>query len=174
MKYFQLLRSGIETINLMNLLLRNPQLWNADRVRTTFPGSSHAEASDILLRWGENSIDAILAWDRDAMKVMSPFKAFAVSVLTFMGGVQLGRVIITRLAPGGKIAPHVDGGANAAWYTRTHLVLQGKPGNRFTVEDETVEMKTGELWWFENKRQHACVYESKDDRVHLIIDIRIE
>lgn len=174
MKYFQRLRDSIDTTNLMNALLRNPQLWDANPVRKSFPGSAHMEASDILLRWGEDSFDAILAWDREPMKAMPPFKEVSIGIMHILKGVQLGRVVVTRLKPGGKITPHTDGGRNAAFYTRTHLVLYGKPGNSFTVEDETVEMITGQLWWFENKRQHSCFNGSDDDRVHLIVDMRVD
>jgi quercetin dioxygenase-like cupin family protein len=108
------------------------------------------------------------------MKIMPAFKETALGVMQLLRGVQLGRMIVTRLKPGGTIAPHEDQGQVAKWYTRTHLVLAGKPGNMFTVEDETVQMLTGELWWFENKRSHSCVNKSDDDRVHLIMDVRVE
>jgi len=174
MKYFQRLREGVETARLLNLLLVNPRWWDADPVRRSFPGSAHIEASDILLRWGENSLDAIPAWDREPMKAMPAFKETAVAIMQTLKGVQLGRVIVTRLPPGGRITPHIDGGLNAEFYTRTHLVLHGRPGNMFTSGDETVQMLTGEVWWFENKQQHSCINNSDDDRVHLIVDIRVD
>jgi hypothetical protein len=174
MRNFQRLRTGIDTTILVNLLLRHSEYWDVDPVRTTFPGSSHVEASDILLRWGENSLDAIPAWDREPMKAMPVFKQVSIGLMETLKGVQLGRVIVTRLKPGGKIAPHIDEGLNAKFYTRTHLVLQGLPGNMFWCGGERVEMLTGEFWWFNNTQEHFCHNNSGDDRVHLIVDIRVD
>jgi len=61
-------------------------------------------------------------------------------IMNILKGSQLGRVIVTRLPPGGKIAPHVDTGKCAEFYQRVHLVLHGEPGNLFFCGDEQVTM----------------------------------
>ncbi|MEL6920992.1 MAG: aspartyl/asparaginyl beta-hydroxylase domain-containing protein [Pseudomonadota bacterium] len=37
--------------------------------------------------------------------------------------------------------------------------------------DEEVRMKTGELWWFDNKAEHEAMNDSETDRIHLIFDL---
>lgn len=87
-------------------------------------------------------------------------------------GLRLGRVLVTRLAPGRTIAVHADiRGTYAARYARYHAVLQGLPGSLFRAGPETVCMQTGEVWWFDGAAEHEVVNNSADDRIHLVIDI---
>jgi hypothetical protein len=88
--------------------------------------------------------------------------------------VRLGRVIISRLAPGKQITPHVDGGAPATHYTRYQIALQSLPGCLFNAGGESVNMRTGDVWWFDNQQEHSVVNHSAADRIAMIVDLRIE
>ncbi|MCH7852629.1 MAG: aspartyl/asparaginyl beta-hydroxylase domain-containing protein [Candidatus Marinimicrobia bacterium] len=88
-------------------------------------------------------------------------------------GSRLGRVLITRLAPGKSIAPHADGGAPAEYYERYQVALQSLPGCLFTVGDETVTFNAGDVWHIDNRMTHSVVNNSADDRVVMIVDIRV-
>ena len=85
---------------------------------------------------------------------------------------QLGRVLITRLAPGKRIAAHADQGAPATYYTRFQYVLQSEPGCTFRCGDEVLTMKPGEVWQFDNEREHEVVNASASDRLACVIDVR--
>ena len=178
MRYFYRLAEGIRVLPLMAAIARQPQLWNQDTLRQTFDKSPHAQVDDILLRFsapGENVGDNLEAVDRDAMRALPNVKDEILNVMRVVGGSRLGRVIITKLEPGKKIAPHSDQlGEYAKYYTRYHLVLQGMPGSLFNCGDETVCMQTGELWWFDASAEHSVVNNSKDDRIHMLIDVRID
>jgi len=52
-------------------------------------------------------------------------------------------------------------------------VLQGLPGSLYKCGDETVEMLTGEIWWFDAHSTHEVLNNSAGDRVHLLVDVRI-
>jgi aspartyl/asparaginyl beta-hydroxylase (cupin superfamily) len=93
-------------------------------------------------------------------------------LMRLVDGVTLGRVIITKLAPGKKIMPHVDGGAPATYYTRYQVALQSLPGALFTIGDETVNFESGEVWLIDNKKEHSVTNNSRDDRIVMIVDIR--
>jgi hypothetical protein len=84
----------------------------------------------------------------------------------------LGRVIVNRIAPGGRIFPHADTPAHAEYYSRFHLVLQGAQGCRFRAGDESTEWETGAVFWFNNKLEHEVINDSPVDRIHLVIDAR--
>ena len=58
MNYFQQLASGINVTPLMNAIQRQPELWDAHPIRTSHPGTAHAQVSDILLRF--NDLDEYL------------------------------------------------------------------------------------------------------------------
>lgn len=175
MKYFLKMAENIQVLPLLSSLARHPELWNADDARTTFEDSPHVDVDDILLRFGSKDGDSLEAVDLSPARVVTGAKQMALDIMKLVNGSRLGRVVITKLAPGGKILPHADvKGEYTAYYTRYHVVLQGLPGSTFSCGDETVTMRTGELWWFDAHAEHAVANNSQDDRIHMLIDVRIE
>lgn len=175
MRYFYKLTEGVLVMPLMAQLARHHELWDVDPTRTEFEGTPHAAASDILLRFGKSDGDDLEATDRAAMQALKGAKTMALDVMGLVRGSRLGRVVITQLEPGERIAPHADvKGLYASYYTRYHVVLQGLPGSLFVCGDETVNMVTGDVWWFDAAAQHAVINNSKDDRVHMLVDVRID
>lgn len=85
---------------------------------------------------------------------------------------ELGLVTVSRMTPGGVIAPHIDGGAYFNHYHRIQIPLQACEGIEFTCEDETVQMKAGEVWCFDNKRVHSVRNHGLADRTNLYFDAR--
>lgn len=175
MRYFYRLGENLRVLPVMAAIARQPDLWNEDRLRQTFDDSPHTQVDDILLRFGEIDGDDLEATDRVAMTRLPDVKSEILNVMRVVQGTRLGRVIITKLEPGRKILPHKDVlGKYAEYYTRYHLVLQGMPGSIFTCGDETVNMLTGELWWFDAHAEHSVANNSKDDRIHMLIDVRVD
>lgn len=86
-------------------------------------------------------------------------------------GGELCRATLVRLAPGGMVHPHIDGGDYYKIRDRYHLVLISKEGSFMQSGGETVRMQEGELWWFDNKALHEAHNESAEGRVHLIFDL---
>ncbi len=175
MRYFYRLAENANVLPIMAALSRQPDLWNADNCRREFEGTPHAATSDILLRFGSKDGNDLEAVDAPVMAKLPGVKNHALTVMGLVGGSRLGRVIITRLEPGKKILPHKDTeGAYSKYYTRYHLVLQGLPGSLFNCGDETVQMQTGELWWFNAAAEHSVINNSRDDRIHCLIDVRVD
>jgi len=90
-----------------------------------------------------------------------------------VNGVQLGRVVITRLAPGKSIAAHEDHGAPAWFYQRYQVMLQCRPGCVFKCGEEVIAASTGEVFWFDNTKTHSVTNNSDTDRIALIVDVRL-
>jgi hypothetical protein len=87
-------------------------------------------------------------------------------------GERLGRVMINKLRAGGKIFPHADSPAHAAYWDRYHFVLQSGPGCNFRCGDETTNLQAGNVYWFNHALEHEVVNNSSLDRIHMIVDIR--
>lgn len=175
MRYFHKVAENVGVMPLMHALMLQPGLWDEDMLRTTFEGSPHKAVSDILLRFGKPDGDDLMAQDRPCMQKLPMAKPLALDLMRGVGGSQLGRMVITRLEPGKKILPHKDvKGAYCDFYSRYHVVLQGLPGSLFTCGDETVNMRSGEIWWFDAKSEHMVDNNSADDRIHLLVDVRID
>lgn len=175
MRYFFKLHEGLRVLPIMASIARQPELWNANNLRREFENTPHLAADDILLRFGNEDGSGLEAVDLPAMLKLPDVKSQALDIMRLVQGSRLGRILVTRLEPGQKILPHKDTeGEYANYYTRYHLVLQGMPGSLFNCGNETVNMQTGELWWFDASAEHSVVNNSRDDRVHMLIDVRID
>ena len=84
---------------------------------------------------------------------------------------ELGRATLVALQPRGWVRPHVDAGAYYRPRDRFHLVLQSRDGSPLTSGGETVVMREGELWAFDNKAAHDARNPTDVARVHLIFDV---
>lgn len=176
MRHFQLVGS-VDALPLVHAIQRQPDLWNANTLRTTYPGSPHAAADDIWLFFNATDDAAAVVDDKDAIPYpawerLPQARALVFDLMRRVEGVRLGRVLITRLAPGKRITPHADMGAPAEYYDRYQIALQSLPGCVFRIEDESVTFRAGEVWWIDNCREHSVTNNSADDRIVMIVDIR--
>jgi hypothetical protein len=174
MRNFHRLAQGLAVGPLMASIARHPDLWDSDKLRTGIANGPHAEASDIILRFGKPDInDLYPSDDRPAMALLGA-KGMALQIMTLVGGSELGRVLVTRLEPGKHILPHADEGTYSDRFDRYHVCLQSLPGNLFRCGDEAISPETSDLWWFNSSIEHEIANNSKDDRITLIVDVRID
>lgn len=179
MNNFQCLAAGVDVVPAYNAVMRNPQLWNQNTLRTRHPRTAHSDVDDIWLRFNEvdeanpvGVVDDKECVNYPAWWLFPQAQKLVFDLMAKVQGERLGRVLIARLKPGRRITPHVDGGAPAEYYDRYHIVLFSAPGCLFRAGDETVHMGTGQIWWFDNTKEHEVINNSVDDRVHLVVDIR--
>lgn len=180
MRNFHLLASGVDMQPLAREIARQPELWKADTYLRDYPQGPFADVETIFCRFPPCSVTEIERFERDQHECVWMDGAIhlpAVRPLVFglMASVQaerLGRVMINRIRPGGRIYPHADTPVHAEYWDRHHYVVQASPGCSFRCADETVQMSTGEVWWFRNELEHEVINNSADDRTHLIIDVR--
>ena len=83
----------------------------------------------------------------------------------------LGRATLVTLLPKSRVFPHIDAGEYYRIRDRFHLVLKSPSGSPLTAGGETVVMRKGELWVFNNKVRHSAENPSDEPRVHLIFDV---
>lgn len=180
MKNFQMLAAQVHVSPVLNAVLRDKSLWNANTLRTSHELSPHKQVEDIWLRFNKLPKDGeelALLDDHESINYPAWFKLpeaqkLVLDLMQIVRGERLGRVLITSLAPGKSIAAHVDGGSHAEYYDRYHIVLQGLPGSIFRCGEEVVQMLSGEVWWFDNGVEHEVINNSADDRIHIVVDIR--
>lgn len=185
MKNFQRIFDGVDVAKIHHALIRQPALWNDNKFRTTYENTPHVDVDDIIVRY--SSPDALnpkntknvqndhgAVWYPAAEK-LPQIKPVLLDLMRYVDGYQMDRCLITRLKPGGRILPHAD---NVGDYVhlegiaRYHIVIQGLPGSLYRCGDETVQMLTGEVWWFDAHKEHEIQNNSADDRIHLMADFR--
>lgn len=157
--------------------MRQPELWDKNTLRTEHPNTAHSEVNDIWLRFNDTTdtstvIDGHESIDYPAFLALPQARQIIFDLMRVVEGKRLGRVLITKLKPGKKITPHIDGGSHAAYYSRFHVTLQNQPGSIFRCENETINMVSGDVWWFNNSVEHEVVNNSADDRLTMIVDIK--
>jgi len=175
MRHFLQIATGVDVQPLLLALYRQPRLWNQNRIRTTYPGTPHAEVDDILLRFqapDSNVVDENETVWYPAIAALPEARALVFALMARVQGERLGRVLLTRLPPGKTIARHADAGSPAVYYERFHVSLQCPPEALFRAGDEVVWMAPGEAWWFNNQAEHQVWNEGETDRIVLIVDIR--
>lgn len=173
-------------IPLLVAIKRRPELWKEDTYLRDYPQGPFGDVESIMLRFPVKTVheteealrrhqanfDQHENVDYPAYKLLTEARPLVMNLMSYVGGERLGRVMINKLKPGGRIYPHPDTEEHANYYSRFHIVLQSGPGALFRAEDERVHMGTGEIWWFNNKVEHEVINNSADDRIHMVVDIR--
>jgi hypothetical protein len=181
MKNFQLM-ANINIVPLMIQVARQADLWKADTYLRDYPQGPFGDTETIFLRFPPSSVTEMerstkdqheCVWMDGALHLPAA-RQMIFNLMATVEGERLGRVMINKLRPGGRIYPHADTPAHAEYWDRFHIVLQSLPGNNFRCGDETIHMRTGEVWWFQNAVEHEVVNNSADDRIHMIVDIRTQ
>jgi len=175
---FLKIADGLDITPLLLKIKQNPSLWDQNTLRTHHSGTAHCEASDIWLRFNEipknpeTVIDDKICINYPAFHILTECHPIILSLMNRVRGEIIGRCLITRLMPGKRIHPHADMGAPAEYYERYHIPLKSMPGVVFRAGDEQVEMRPGEVWWFDNQKEHEVINNSQDERIVMIVDIR--
>lgn len=181
-----LLSKGLDTTPLLLAIMRRPELWKEDTYLRDYPQGPFGQVESIMLRFPVKSVkqtqeeveqhllthDPHESIDYPPYKLLPEARPLVMSLLHYVGGERLGRVMINKIAPGGVIFPHADTPLHCEYYTRFHIVLKSAPGVMFRCGDERAYFEPGSAFWFNNALEHEVINESPDDRIHLVMDAR--
>lgn len=181
MKHFQKI-ARYNVVNLEDQLDACPELWNTHAQRTrndTFYGTS-----DIWVRFRD---PAELKEPKDfgtphfpvwypAWHKLPALKPIVFDLMARVRATHLGGILITRIPPHGEIKPHHDrGGWHAEFYQRkVYVPIKTNDHVANHCEEETVIMRRGDAWWFNNLVTHSVVNGGDSERVTLIVCMRTE
>jgi hypothetical protein len=161
-------------------------VWREDTYLRDYAQGPFKDTESIILRFPDRSVhatDEALAahmanfdqhenYDQPVFKLLPEARPLIFNLMAMAQGERLGRVMINKLVPGGRVFPHADTPVHAEYWDRFHIVLQSQPGSNFRAGDETVHMQTGDIWWFNNREEHEVVNNSAGERIHMVVDIR--
>lgn len=195
MKHFHFLAHGIDVNPLMLAIRRQPDLWQEDTFLRHYPQGPFGQTETIMIRFPEkveglteeqieaykaNQLaghDQYEAVNYPALAALPEARKLVFDLMARVNGERLGRVMINKVSPGGRIFPHADTPEQTKYYTRMHIVLHGLPGAILRCGDgddaEQINMNTGDCFWFNNALTHEVVNNSADDRVSMVVDIRL-
>lgn len=160
--------------------------WQADTYIRHFPQGPFGDTESIILRFPTRSVhetqealaEHLRHWDQhenywlpiaDELPLL---KRLIFNLARNMEASRIGRCIVNKMQPGGRIYRHADSPDHAAYWSRHHIVLHAWSGNDFHCGDEVVNMLTNEIWWFNNLLEHEVHNNSNDYRIHLVVDLK--
>lgn len=190
------LAEGVDVLPLRLAIARQPHLWKEDTYLRHYPQGPFGEVESIMLRFPEKivfdpadpkakrkleaykrnmlpGVDAHECVDYPPYKLLTDARPLVMQLMTRVAGERLGRVMINKINPGGRIFPHADTPVHAEYWDRFHIVIQSAEGVDFRCGDERVYMAEGECYWFQNLIEHEVVNASDIDRIHMVVDVRL-
>ncbi len=160
---------GIDYAALLTQLTEQPDLWKPDPYWLQHKQGSVLYAQDnIVLRYIKAP-----GYTRPAMLALPAAQDIVRSLLWVTRGALLGNVVISRLGPRQEIVPHIDTMPPGIppLYQRHQVPLSVAPGCLFHCGDESVYMRPGQAWWFNNQVTHSVKNDSDADRISMFVDI---
>ena len=163
----------IDNIDISNLKSKvkkyNQKQWNEFNFRQkTF--DVHKKTQTIPLIYNENIDKTPIECDDFKNFEQEMYDVWKVLRSSYSYG-SIVRAILVKLSKNSKIDRHIDGGKGLEDCIRHHIPIITNKKVLFTVDDETINMKAGEIWRIDNLNKYpSVVNNSKYDRVHLIVE----
>lgn len=155
--------------------------WNEHRMRTVVDGP-HRHVSDIWVRcldWKvmqRNPADFNLphrsSWYPKTSGILRMAKSIAIDIYNYIGGEQLGGVLITKIPAGCCVMPHIDHGWHARFYEKYALSIQAEAPQEFCFEKKRLTTQQGDVFTFDNRYSHWVTNPSPQDRITMIVCIK--
>lgn len=179
-KNIQHIASGINVFPLLTSILRQPELWNQHPFREKNLGP-HVGVDDIWVRyndWKNYTGDKHSFNDfHDSVWYPSYYALPQVRDIIFplmqaVEGERLGGVLITRIPAHGSVKPHIDSGWHVDYYDKYAIQLQSNSKQSFNFHGESFISSPGDIYKFNNKKEHWVINDSDFDRITLIVCIK--
>lgn len=196
MRNFRIIQDNMDVSKLALAVAMEPARWEADTFLRKYPQGPFGDTDTIMLRFPEIATgltdeqielykqNMLPGYDqhesvfRPAWDQLPQAHDFVFDLARFTRATRIGRVLINRIKPGGRIFRHADTPEHVRYWRRFHLVLQGQPGAVIYCgeesdgsKDEAMQMLTGRLFWFRNELEHEVRNESSIDRISMVIDL---
>jgi quercetin dioxygenase-like cupin family protein len=181
---------GINTQHLQQALDTHAHLFGRITLRSAPPGGPHKEMTDIWVRYNDitkyTPNDANFCTDISdfndehdsvwypAYHALPELKPILFWMMGTFEGERLGGILITKLPPGGKIQPHVDGGWHAKYYEKFYVAVKTPKGSVFGFNDGNIEAQDGDIYWFDNSVPHWVHNDTAEDRIAMIVCIKTD
>ena len=175
MENIKIIKRGINVSKILKQLEDNPEDWGvqtrADGAKSMLSyGFPEVKAGVLqLVMGGVTSMDQYVG-DTDICIPTSAAERHT-EVIRFMKRhfKTYSRCGFLSLPVGGEVGKHIDIGTYYQTRDRYHLAIQGEYD--YTVGDETVSVKAGDLIWFNNKLPHGTKNTGDSVRITFVFDV---
>lgn len=180
MNFISEIPHSIDTSDILDELESKEEAWTLDTSRQR-KYKSQQDTETIFLRSVQKPFPANVPPDSGTNQVhpsreTSLAKDFpeamkaAAGIASLVDG-ELGRVMLVKLKPGGRIPAHSDNGDYFRVRHRFQLLLTSNDGVSLACRDEHVTPVSGQLIWCDNKEQYEESNQGTTPTVRLIVDV---
>lgn len=173
---------------LAELQKADPKVWREDTYLRDYPQGPFGDTESIIFRFPprtvhetEKAVAEHLANFDQHENVWQPvakdfpeFRKVVFKMAHDLGATRIGRVMLNKLNPGGRIYAHADTPVHAEYWCRFHIVVGALEGSTFRCGDVTESFTTGDVFFFRNELEHEVHNTSAAPRLHLVMDFKIE
>ena len=183
MKHFRLVHSGLDVSPIVAELDAQPLLFGQHKERTAAPDSPHRASSDVWIRarsYDDIGMPGAFRMEHrpcfyPAWRALPSIQPVVFSLMGAARGVELGNILITKLPAGERILPHIDTGWAPEFYqSKFYVILKANEQCLNRCGGESVVMRAGEIFQFENRVSHSIENNGETERVALIVTLRSE
>ncbi len=126
--------------------------------------AEHIESGD----WSGMADEHEAVWLKDIAEI----KDISSRLMEFLGGSELGGVLLTKLPAGKQVYPHTDKGWHAEHYDKYYVPIKNESGAKFCFDYGDIDPTEGEVYAFRNDVNHWVDNDSESDRIAMVICIR--
>lgn len=180
----RILHRGAVVAPLLQQLEAAPELWDENVFRTEGSyGGPHTKISDIIVRFNDwanwkgdraafNEEHESVWWGPyDKLPYIQPL---VFDLMRMFYAERLGMVLITRVPPRCNVGKHVDTGWHAAHYLKFGVQLKAAPGQLFCYQGYKLQTNPGDVFAFDNSKEHWVENPTDSERITLIICLRTQ
>jgi hypothetical protein len=143
-------------------------LWNSDP--SWIPPNAPYAPDNIVLRHDTRGLH-FSQWDRPSRNILFEAEPIIATLKSLVDCDVLGKIGITRMHPGEVLALHVDVSQRPVLFERFQIPLVVENGVKFIVNGNIIDMKSGEIWWFDKSVMHSVENLSCVPRIAMVIEI---
>jgi hypothetical protein len=161
---------------ILGVLPKLEEAWQEERWRQRLPYTPHRDSETIFLRRqpGDRPRDVLHQLEVVGTRHCEGVLAKAVAAIALRVEGRPGRAMLVRLAPGGRVTPHVDIGVYAEATERYHLALVTNPGAWLAWGERRCHLPAGMIGAFDKHIEHSAGNDGAEGRVHLIVDVFLD
>ena len=134
---------------------------------------AHIDTQSVIIKFTKN-FDVMEGYALGAYDELFPYIEHILSSIAKEYGyedMRVLRMLFVRLGSGGYIPPHADGGVSFHCTHRIHYALKTNEDVSFVVNGEELPFMEHPCIEINNVKEHSVVNNSKEDRIHMIMDL---
>lgn len=149
------------------------QVWEQENASKPNRFETLGKTSHIVFRFVQTMQDWRQSYDRplwaEWRSRLEPILQQATAAYGYARG-SFPRIMLARMAPGGRIHPHTDNAPAASWPHKIHVPIQTNDQVQFFIGPQVHRFSEGQAVELNNLGTHSVSNDGDSERIHLIFE----